>query len=323
LKKKENTAGLSILTSLVLTLGKILTGIATNSISVIASGIHSGLDLLASALGYYSASQTGKPADDQHQYGHGKIQNAAAVVEAFFILMAVIIMLNNALPAIMRGTAEIVHESLGIIVMATSSIINFIIAAMLGGAYHRNRSEAFREDYRHIMVNGASSAIVCLGLAAIKFTGLAIIDPLLVLLIALVLLKEGYYHLKKSAGAIFDVKLSSDEEGIIISALDQYQERYVQYHALRTRRSGPDRYIDLHLVVPRDQLIYEVNEVCKGIENFIKEKLPGSSILIHAEPCRPLSGECKSCNINKMLNKDDLNNCTAWSDPRVESAIDK
>ncbi|NTW06202.1 MAG: cation transporter, partial [Peptococcaceae bacterium] len=266
MKEKENTAGLSILTSLALTLGKVLTGVATNSISIFASGIHSGLDLLASALGYYSASQTVKPADDQHQYGHGKFQNVAAVVEAFFILMVVIMILGNALPAIMLGSAKILHESLGIIVMATSSMINFFIAAILGAAYHKNKSEVFREDYRHLMVNGASAAIVCLGLAAIKFTGLTIIDPLLALMIALVLLKEGYYHLKKSAGAIFDVKLSTDEEGIIISALDEYQEKYVQYHALRTRRSGPDRYIDLHLVVPRDQLIYDVNEVCKGIE---------------------------------------------------------
>ncbi|NTW05220.1 MAG: hypothetical protein HGA27_03765, partial [Peptococcaceae bacterium] len=110
---------------------------------------------------------------------------------------------------------------------------------------------------------------------------------------------------------------------IIISALDEYQERYVQYHALRTRRSGPDRYIDLHLVVPRDQLIYDVNEVCKGIESFIKEKLPGSNILIHSEPCRPLSGECKSCNIGRMHSSNNVTDCSAWSNPQGESVIDK
>ncbi len=299
MKKNDNIAGVSIITNLALTLGKIMAGIATNSVGIIASGIHSWLDLMASALAFYSASQATKPADDEHQYGHGKFQNVAAVAEALFILIAAIIILNKALPAIMQGTSNIIYPELGISVMGISALVSFFTAAVLASAYHRTMLDAFWESHRHLMVNGAASAVVCLGLAAVKFTGLEIIDSLLALMITLVLLKEGYNHLRKSAGGIFDVRLSLEEEKAIREVLAEHNERYVQYHALRTRRSGPDKYVDLHLVVPRDQIIYDTNLICKSIEECIKSRLEGANVLIHAEPCRPLSGECNNCGINQ------------------------
>ncbi|MEL7658339.1 MAG: cation diffusion facilitator family transporter, partial [Bacillota bacterium] len=231
MKKDDNIAGLSILINLALSLGKILAGIATSSVSIIASGIHSGLDLMASILAFYSASQSAKPADDEHQYGHGKYQNVTAVAEALFIIVAVIIIFKKALPTIMQGKSTILHSELGIAVMGIAAIISFSTSAVLASAYHRTMQEAFWENHRHLMVNGAASAVVCLGLAAVRFTGLNIIDPILALLITLLLLREGYRHLKKSVGGIFDVRLSPEEERIIREVLSEHRKRFVQYHA--------------------------------------------------------------------------------------------
>jgi len=110
-----------------------------------------------------------------------------------------------------------------------------------------------------------------------------------------------------------DVKLSEEEENAIRQVLNEYGGQIVQYHALRTRRSGPDCYVDLHIVVPRDQVISTTHLICDSIEKDIRERLPGVNVLIHAEPCRPVSGECANCGIEKTFRLEDSppGRCTA------------
>lgn len=309
--QKINIAGISVITSAALALGKIVAGTAMGSASVFASGIHSGLDLLASVLAYSSVSQSSKPADEDHHYGHGKYENLAALIEAALILIAAGVIINLGVRGILSPGLAVLRTDLGIAVMGVSALVSFPVSAMLAGAYRRSASPALREDCRHLLVNASSSLVICLGLAAMRLTGLAVIDAVLTLLVAVVLLYEGYGHLKKSAGGIVDVKLSGAEEEIIKEVLARYGEEYVQYHALRSRRSGRDCHVDLHLVVPRDQVIARTHQLCDAIEKDISSRLPGVSVLIHPEPCRPISGECCTCGIEQSLQGGDSGVCSA------------
>lgn len=311
--RKENVAGFSIIAGLALAAGKLLAGAAMGSAGVFASGIHSGLDTLAAALSYFSVNQAKKPADEDHRYGHGKFENVAALAEALLILLAAALILHRALPGFSGGGSPGRFFELGMAVTLISALISFLLSAMLAGAYRRTGTGAFLDDYRHSLVNGGTSALICLGLAASRFTGLTVVDPALAVLVMLILIREGYGHLKKSAGAIVDVRLSREEEEAIREVLAGHRGRYVQYHALRTRRSGPDCYVDLHLVVPRNQVIALTHEICDSIEREVRERLPGVSVLIHAEPCRPASGECSGCGIGKPARGDgeEGHGCTA------------
>lgn len=309
--EKVNIAGISVITSAALALGKIVAGTAMGSASVFASGIHSGLDLLASVLAYSSVSQSSKPADEDHRYGHGKYENLAALIEAALILIAAGVIINSAVRGILSPVLAVQRTDLGIAVMGVSALVSFPVSAMLAGAYRRSASPALREDCRHLLANACASLAICLGLAAMRLTGPAVIDSALALLVAAVLLFEGCGHLKKSAGGIVDVKLSGAEEEVIKEVLARHGEEYVQYHALRTRRSGPDCHVDLHLVVPRDQVIARTHQLCDAIEKDITNRLPGVSVLIHAEPCRPVSGECGNCGIEKSLPGEEAGECSA------------
>ncbi len=313
MRQRVNTAGVSIIASLALTAGKLVAGAATGSASVFASGIHSGLDAMAGGLSYFSVNQAAKPADEDHRYGHGKYENVAAVAEALFMLLAAALILFKALPGIFRGGTEVRLIDLGMAAAGVSALISFLVSAMLAGAYRRTASEAFLADLKHARINGGASAAVCLGMAAVKYTGWTVIDPLMAVAVTLILFREGYGHLKKSAGGIVDVRLSREEEEAIREVLASHGGRYVQYHALRTRRSGPDRYVDLHLVVPRDQVISLTHEICDSIERDVRERLPGINVLIHAEPCRPVSGECSSCGIGRTVRgaEEESADCTA------------
>ncbi|MFZ5650806.1 MAG: cation diffusion facilitator family transporter [Bacillota bacterium] len=301
MEQKVNVAGISIITGIALTAGKIVAGVAMNSASVIAGGIHSGMDLLAAFLSYSSVNQTKKPADEDHRYGHGKYENVAAITEAFFIFLAAVLILYNSIPGIVTGSPGIKYHELGIAVMGVSAVVNFSVAAMLSGSYRRTSSPAFRSDRRHLFINAGASLAICLGLLIIKYKGITLLDQIMALAVTVVLLFEGYGHLRKSAGGLVDVRLSEEEEDMIRHILARYGEKYVQYHALRTRRSGPDCYVDLHMVVPRDQVISTTHQLCDSIERDIREKLPGVNVLIHAEPCRPVSGECRNCGIEKKM----------------------
>ncbi|MHB8158327.1 MAG: cation transporter, partial [Desulfocucumaceae bacterium] len=116
MEQKANVAGISIVTSLSLTLGKLVAGLAMNSASVFAGGIHSGLDLLASVLAYSSASQSKKPADEDHRYGHGKYENVAALAEAIIIIPAVALIIYKAYPGLSSGGEGIGLFELGMAV---------------------------------------------------------------------------------------------------------------------------------------------------------------------------------------------------------------
>ena len=308
MEQKVNVAGISIITSIALTLGKIVAGVTMNSAAVFAAGIHSGLDLLAAVLSYTSVNQSIKPADEDHRYGHGKYENVAAIIEAFFIFLAVVFILYKSVPDIISGDSAIKFLDLGIVVACVSSLVNFLVSALLAGAYRRTGSPAFKSDYRHLFINAFTSLAVCAGVIIIRLTGVVVIDQVIALLVVLVLLCEGFGHPRKSAGGLVDVKLSEEEENAIKQVLNGYCGQFVQYHALRTRRSGSDCYVDLHMVVPRDQVIFATHLLCDRIERDIRERLPGVNVLIHAEPCRPVSGECSNCGMEKMFEN---GRCTA------------
>lgn len=305
-ENKANVAGISIIASFALTLGKLVAGSAMGSASVLASGVHSGLDLLAAVLSYFSVNQAKRPADEDHRYGHGKYENVAAVAEALFIVLAVVFVIYRSVPGFEQQGSAIRYYDLGAAVTGVSALINVLVSFMLGSCYRRTMSRAMQADCRHLLVNAGTSAAVFLGIIAVKYTGMTVIDPFLAVLVALVLLKEGYGHLKKSAGGIFDARLSEDEERLIREVLTGHGGSYVQYHALRTRRSGPDLYVDLHLVVPREQVISSTHDLCDSIERDIRERLPDVNVLIHAEPCRPVSGECRSCGIDRTSGVDSV-----------------
>lgn len=303
LEQKVNVAGVSVIASFALALGKLVAGSITGSAALFASGVHSGLDLIAALLSYSSVSQAGKPADDDHRYGHGKYENVAAVTEAILILAAVALILYRSLPAVLGGGPGVIYLETGLTVAGVSSLVSLLVHRMLTGAYRRTMSADFQSDSRHLLINGLTSAAVFLGLLAVRYTGVSAIDPALAVLVVLVLLKEGYGHLKKSAGGIFDASLSKEEEEVIRGVLAGHEGSYVQYHALRTRRAGRECHVDLHLVVPRDQIISVTHELCDSIERDVSRRLPGVHVLIHAEPCRPVSGECSHCGIDKSLGR--------------------
>ncbi|KJS16385.1 MAG: cation transporter [Peptococcaceae bacterium BRH_c4b] len=294
--EKIKVASISILSNFTLTAGKLAAGLIMGSVSVISEAIHSGLDLVASVVAYYSLRQSGKPADEVHHYGHGKFENVAAIVEALLILVAAAAIVWQAINKLYRG-GGMESLNLGIMVMGVSAVVNFAVSEMLMRTARKTESPALEADAWHLRTDVYTSLGVFAGIIVIKITGFNQLDPVIALLVSALIVRAAFKLLSNSASSIVDARLSDEEERLLLEILDKYAGEYVHFHKLRTRRSGPERHVDLHLVVPRKKRIYLAHELCDRIERDFRQNMQGVHVLIHAEPCQPCNEYCTSCSV--------------------------
>jgi cation diffusion facilitator family transporter len=290
-KEITSVARLSIYSNIFLLLMKLIVGIFMGSISVLSEALHSGIDLLAAIIANYSVRKAGQPADADHKFGHGKFENVSGTVEALLIFIAAIIILFKAGEKIITG-GEVDLIGAGLVIMGISAAVNFIVSKKIMNIAKKAESIALEADAYHLSTDVYTSVGVFIGLVLIKLTGNPIFDPILAVLVAILIIKASYDLTKRSVSGLMDVKLSDKEEELIKSVISEHYSQYAGFHNLRTRMSGAERFVDLHLVVPRNQHVVDAHEFCDHLEKDIKEKIPNLSILIHIEPCRE---ECEIC----------------------------
>jgi cation diffusion facilitator family transporter len=280
----RGAARFSVLSNSLLVLAKVGVGALTHSISVVAEGFHSALDLLASVLAYFSLREAEKPADETHPYGHGKMENLAGVAEALLILAGSAWIISESARRLLRG-GEVSYPWAGLLVMGGSALLNYLISAFLFRVAEREHSIALKADALHLRTDTWTSLGVFAGLGLLSLTGRHWFDPLVALGVAVYIVRAGYLILRESLLPLLDVSLPPEEWQIIREVLDRYRDRYLEVHMVRTRRAGRERHVDLHLVLPRVMPLYEAHRLCDEIEEAIRERLPFSAVLIHPEPC--------------------------------------
>lgn len=303
LKEKTRVAGISVISNTFLTMSKLTVGFFSGSVSILSEGVHSGMDLIAAMIAFFAVRESGKPADERHAYGHGKIENVSGTIEAVLIFVAAIWIIVEAVKKILEGP-EVENIGIGIIVMAISALTNIVVSTLLMRTAKKTDSVALKADAMHLRTDVYTSAGVFLGLVLMKFTGWAILDPVIAILVALLIIKAAFDLTKEAFMPLVDVSLPEQEYEVIIEVLQSHAAEFVEYHNVRTRRAGPERHIDLHLVVPKYMPVLQVHELCDRIEEEIEGRLRGSQVLIHAEPCSkrddpcPTGDEiCKKCKV--------------------------
>lgn len=303
-KEITSVARLSIYSNTFLLFIKLVAGFFMGSISVLSEALHSGIDLLAAFIANYSVRKAGKPADETHKFGHGKFENVSGTVEAILIFVAAIIILYKAGEKILTGS-KVEFIGAGIIIMGISTVVNFYVSRKIMKVARKAESIALEADAYHLTTDVYTSIGVIIGLVLIQITKNPIFDPILAIIVALIIIKAAYDLTKRSVSGIMDVKLSDNEENIIKSIITEHYSSFAEYHDLRTRMSGAERYVDLHLVVPKTQPVADAHEFCDHLERDIKEKIPNLSILIHIEPCEADCEICRKLNVCTLPDSND------------------
>ncbi len=265
----------------------------TNSISVLAQALDSFLDVLAVTITFFAVGAATKPADKEHPFGHGKIENVSAVVQGILLFTAASLIIYSSGQRIISGE-EIKLTEAGIGVMAVSIIVSLWLSRHLLRVSRETDSPALEAIARNIAGDVYSAAGVLAALAVIRFTRLSILDPIIALPIAGLIIRSGYKVVTKSFGALVDVRLPKAEEDIIAAAIMEHTGQLAGFHEMRTRKAGSQRFIDLHLTFPKNVSVEESHRMCDHLEEDLKKKLANVSITIHVEPC---DNNCERCTV--------------------------
>lgn len=298
---KNRAALLSIISNVILIAVKVAVGTMMQSVSVLSEAVHSGVDLVAAVIAWLSVRESGKPADDEHRFGHGKIENVSGTIEGVLILGAAVYIIVEAGRKLVSGTVEIEDLGLGVGVMAVSATVNYFVSRHLLNVARQTDSVALEADALHLRTDVYTALGVLGGLIAIKLTGVKLLDPFVAILVAVLIIKAAYDLTKSAFFHILDVKLPADEEAVIHATLDGHAGEFLEYHKLRTRKAGHIRHIDMHLVVSKHMNVEAAHSLSHAITADIESRLAYSHILVHIEPCRR---ECQGCAVRCEQKRD-------------------
>jgi cation diffusion facilitator family transporter len=294
-KKKKQVALLSVVSNSILVALKLAVGLVIGSVSVISEAIHSGVDLIASGIAYYSVRTSGMPADREHPFGHGKIENISGTVEALLIFLAAAWILYEAVQKIVRP-APLELAFWGVAVMLLSAVMNTMVSRKLFQVGKETDSVALIADGWHLRTDVYTSAGVMMGLAVIwaasRFApgvDLHWVDPAAAIAVAVLIIKAAWDLTVQSARDLLDVQLPGDEIAWLESLILQHQPVVKGYHKLRTRKAGNFRFVEFHIKVDPNMTVQSSHDITDDFSREIRGRFPGASVTIHIEPC---DGSC-------------------------------
>jgi len=293
---KQSTARLSIISNTCLVLMKFVVGFAIGSVSIISEAIHSSMDLIAAVIAFFSVRKSAEPPDADHSFGHGKFEDISGLIEALLIFVAAILIIYEAAAKLLgHTTVELQPEMLifGIAVMGISALANWYVSHRLFIVAKESESIALESDAWHLRTDIYTSLGVFAGLILIKLTGNPIFDPLFALGVAVVIMKAAYDLTKRSLADLIDHSIPETDEKRIKEIICEHASIYAGFHDLKTRRSGPEIFIEFHLVVPGDISVTESHDLTDHLESDLNTEYPRATITIHVEPCS--EGKCDRC----------------------------
>ncbi len=288
-REKQSVALRSLLAAVGLTAFKIIVGVTTGSLGILAEAAHSGLDLIAAGMTLVAVRISSRPPDRTHLYGHGKLENLSAFLETLLLLATCGWVVWQAVHRLTEHRVDVQVTGWSFAVMLTSIAVDFSRSRVLARTAKKYGSQALEADALHFETDVWSSAVVIFGLLAVKVAdwapsaewlrqGDAVAALGVSALVAFVSTQLG----RRSIDALMDHAPSGMEERVaaVVSAVPGV----LDCHNLRIRYSGPRLFIDLHVLVDGEQSLTQAHRLTDTVEAAIQEIAPGADVTVHPEP---------------------------------------
>jgi cation diffusion facilitator family transporter len=282
LSRKSRAAAVSVASNTALVVLKVVVGVVSQSVSVLSEAIHSANDLVAALIAFASTRVSDRPSDREHPYGYGKAESISGAVEAALIMLAALWIVVEAVRKLFHG-GEVEHLGLGAAVMGVSALVNTVVSLYLFRVAKQEDSLALEADAHHLTTDVYTSAGVGAGLLVVWFTGWHVVDPLVAIAVALLIAHVGWKLTIQASGQLMDRSLPPAEVAEIEATL-RADRRVLGFHRLRTRKSGSDRYVDAHVVLPAQMGLGEAHEVARGLEAAVERLFPRTHVVVHVDP---------------------------------------
>jgi cation diffusion facilitator family transporter len=300
--EKKRVALLSVLAAVLLTGTKLVIGIITGSLGILAEAAHSGLDLVAAVITYGAVRVSDKPADASHLYGHGKVENLSALAETLLLLVTCAWIVNEAISRLFFKHMEIDVSVWAFAVMAMSIIVDVNRSRVLKRVAEEQNSQALEADALHFSTDVWSSSVVIVGLAVVKLNEwlggphwLVQADAVAALVVAIIVIYVSLQLGKRSVDVLLDAAPKGLEEKVRLSV--QQIDGVLACQKVRVRRSGAESFVDLTLEVDGDTSFDNAHQITARVEEAVRELSPRADVVVHYEP-----GE-ESANISALVGR--------------------
>ena len=280
-KEKNRVAFLSVAAAILLTSFKLVVGLLTGSLGILSEALHSALDFVAAGITWFAVRLSDKPADSDHHYGHGKIENLSALLETVLLLITCVWIIYEAVSRLSSGETHIEVNRWSYIVVITSIVIDISRSRALMRVAKKYNSQALEADALHFSTDIWSSLVVLLGLICANF-GIFIADSIAALIVASIVIYISYKLGKRSINVLLD-RVPEETYQKIVSILDGLTEIEC-YHDLKVRAAGAEFFVELNIHVSPELSIPQSHDIAHFIEDKIKAEILRCHVHVHIEP---------------------------------------
>jgi cation diffusion facilitator family transporter len=283
--QKLHAATFSVVVNVLLLSAKIIVGVASGSLGMLAEAAHSLLDLLASGFAYTGIRSANRPLDEEHPYGHEKFENFSSLVQTALLGVTSIWIFYEAGLRLLTGFAIQIDNTLyyAIAIMVFAIIADFCVSRYLFQNARKYGSSALEADAYHFSTDIYSSAAVLLGLAAAKF-GYVVVDPLAAIFVAIIMLTTSIRLGRKTTRVLVDAAPPKEITSKIRDVITDNRD-ITAFHDLRARQAGSSIFVDVSIHVRPNLSLEDAHNIANKLEKDIKACVPNvKEAIIHIEP---------------------------------------
>ena len=289
-------AWLSIAAALVTIALKSAAYFLTGSVGLLSDALELFVNLAAAIVALFALRMVNRPADDEFTFGYSKVEYFSSGFEGGMILLAAGGIVITAVPRLIHPQ-ELEQLGIGLAISVAASLVNLGVSLVLLRASKRFNSITLEADARHLMTDVWTTGGVLIGIALVWLTGYVRLDAIIALLVAANILFTGYRLLVRSGRGLLDVALEPGEIDSVKTILNEYSDKGVKYHALRSRQAAARKFMVVHLLVPGSWSVRRGHQLAEQIEEKVKAKIPNTNIVTHVEPADdPISMEDATIN---------------------------
>ncbi|MBM3318149.1 MAG: cation transporter [Candidatus Eisenbacteria bacterium] len=288
-REKRSAASSSVVAALGLTGAKLLVGLLTGSLGILAEAAHSGLDLVAALATLLAVRIAARPADADHPYGHGKVENLSALFQTLLLLGTCVWIIREAVERLLHSPVRVDATFWAFAVMALSIAVDVSRSRLLYRMARKHQSPALEADGLHFRTDIWSSSVVLLGLAGVAIADrhprLAFLhhaDPVAALIVAGIVVLVSVRLAVRSIQPLLDTAPAGVAEKVVAAV--EALPGVIDCHQVRVRRSGPHAFVDAHVTVDGGQTLEQAHRLTEEIEVAVGRVVPRADVTLHPEP---------------------------------------
>lgn len=285
-----------VITSLALFAIKVTAYFLTNSIAVLTDALESTVNVVTGFTGLYSLKMAARPRDDNHPYGHGKIELISASFEGILILMAGLIIIYESVINLLHPH-EIKQLDTGIILISTTAAINYLVGAWCVRVGKKEHSIALQASGKHLQSDTWTTVGIIGGLILLLLTGISWIDSAVAIVFAFMIIMEGYKIIRETVAGITDEADIALLNELVDVLNKNKRDNWIDLHNLRVIKYGHVLHLDCHLTVPWYFNVNEAHREVEELDKLIGDHFPHTlEMFVHTDGCMP-AGSCRVCPI--------------------------